>query len=275
MNSVAVALRATAATGASIAVLSGGLGALPAAADQQASAMPAQAQTSRATTATFGASAMIAAAKPSGKRITKVNLNFRVGPSLRSTVIRVLRKGTVVTLTGRRTSYFVSAKVGSRTGWVAERYLAAVPRKPAAKPAPRPVPLPRTVNAFITGYTWYDNSPPGSAAIARPVIHRTAGGVGTYADPITMAVGYTSAGMDIPAGTRFYLPKMKKYFIVEDKCGACHRHSADVTYKLDIWLDGRNRSKASARSCAYSITGKQPVVRQPPNNLPVKRGAVC
>ena len=214
-----------------------------------------------------------AAAKLSGKRVTKVYLNLRTGPSLRNRVIRVLRKGTVVTLTGRRVGSFVSVKVGTRKGWVAARYLAAVPRRPAAEAGAEA--LPRTVNAFITGYTWYDNSPPGSAAIARPVIHRRAGGVGTYADPITMAVGYTSRGMDIPAGTRFYLPKMKKYFIVEDKCGACHRHSADVAYKLDIWLDGRNRSRSSARSCAYSITGKQPVIRRPPNGLPVKRGAVC
>src|SRR5215216_6526313 len=55
--------------------------------------------------------------------------------------------------------------------------------------------------AYLTGYTWWDNTPAGSAAIAHPVLHATAGGVGTYADPIT--VGYTSAGPDIPYGTRF------------------------------------------------------------------------
>ncbi len=138
---------------------------------------------------------------------------------------------------------------------------------------------PRAVQAFITGYTWWDNSPPGSAAIARPVLHRTAAGVGTYADPITMAVGFTRpAGkviLDIPAGTRFYLPEMRKYFIVEDICGACHRHSADVTYRLDIWLDGRSLPRSSARSCAYRITGNQPVVRNPPSGLAVRAGAVC
>ena len=92
MSSVAVALRATAATGASIALLSGGLGALPAAADRQASSTQSQAQTSRATTGeTNRASVLSAAAKLSGKRITKVYLNFRRGPSLRNSVIRVLR----------------------------------------------------------------------------------------------------------------------------------------------------------------------------------------
>ena len=274
MSSVAVAMRAAVATGASIALLSGGLAPSPAAADLQASSTPSELRTSRATGGeTFGTTVLMAAAKLSGKRVTKVNLNLRTGPSLRQRVIKVLRKGTVVTLSGRRTGNFVSVKVGSRKGWVAARYLARVPRK--ATPKPASTAKLRTVNAFITGYTWYDNSPPGSAAIARPVIHRRAGGVGTYADPITMAVGYTSRGMDIRAGTRFYLPRMKKYFIVEDKCGACHRHTADVAYKLDIWLDGRNRSRTKARSCAYSITGKQPVVRAPQNGLPVKRGSVC
>ena len=272
MSSVPVAMRAAVATGASIAVIGAGLGALPAAADPQPSS--AQGQVRTALTMPDGAwqtTTMVAATKLSGRRVTKANLNFRTGPSLRYRVMRVLRKGTVVTLTGRRVGDFVSVRVGSRRGWVSARYLAAVPRQPASGPTPTP----RTVNAFITGYTWWDNSPPGSAAIARPVIHRLAGGVGTYADPITMAVGYTSRGMDIPAGTRFYLPEMKKYFIVEDKCGACHRHNADVAYKLDIWLDGRNRSKSRARSCAYSITGKQPVVRQPPRGLAVRRGSVC
>lgn len=272
MHSLAVALRTSVAAGATIALLSGGLAALPAAADQQTSSSHSQAQISRAASdGTLRGIVFNAAAKPRGKRITKVNLNLRTGPSQRYRVIRVLRKGTVVTLTGRRSGSFVRVKVGGRTGWVAARYLGAVPRKPASKPRPTP----RTVRAFITGYTWYDNSPPGSAAIARPVIHRRAGGVGTYADPITMAVGYTSRGMDIPAGTRFYLPKLRKYFIVEDKCGACHRHSADVAYKLDIWLDGRKRSRSSARACAYRITGKQPVVRRPPKGLAVRRGSVC
>jgi hypothetical protein len=147
--------------------------------------------------------------------------------------------------------------------------------QPGTTSQPNPTPTPRTVTAFTTGYTWWDNSPARSAAIARPVLHRTAGGVGTYADPITMAVGYTRAGLDIPAGTRFYLPNLRKYFIVEDICGACHNKPPGTVYKLDLWLDGRYLSRSQARACAGSVTGRQPVVRNPPRGLSVRSGAIC
>ena len=100
----------------------------------------------------------------------------------------------------------------------------------------------------MTGYTCWDNSPPGSAQISRPVLHERAGGKGTYRDPITVAVGYTSDGPDFAYGTRFYLPDLNKYFIVEDICGACHRTRSGTDYTLDIWLDGRNLSSRRATS---------------------------
>ena len=129
--------------------------------------------------------------------------------------------------------------------------------------------------AFVTGYTWWDNSPPGSAQISRPVLHERAGGKGTYRDPITVAVGYTSDGPDFAYGTRFYLPDLKKYFIVEDICGACHRARAGTDYTLDIWLDGRDLSSSRATSCTHRVTGKQPVIRKPGSGLPVASGSVC
>jgi 3D (Asp-Asp-Asp) domain-containing protein len=132
-----------------------------------------------------------------------------------------------------------------------------------------------TIPSFLTGYTWWDNSPPGSGAIAHPVLHQTAGGVGTYADPITLAVGYTSAGPFIPYGTRLYFPNLKKYVIVEDICGACGTPPADVTYRLDIWLDARRLSAAQAHACAARNTGNQPVVQDPPDGLPTSTAPLC
>ena len=129
--------------------------------------------------------------------------------------------------------------------------------------------------AYLTGYTWWDNTPAGSAAIAHPVLHATAGGVGTYADPITMAVGYTSAGPDIAYGTRFYLRALQRYAIVEDLCGACHRTPSGATWRLDLWLDGRRLSAAEAKACTYRITGYQTVLRNPSRRLPVKSGPIC
>jgi hypothetical protein len=43
-----------------------------------------------------------------------------------------------------------------------------------------------TQQTFLTFYGWYDNTPPGGD-IAYPQIHSTAGGKGTFADPITFA----------------------------------------------------------------------------------------
>lgn len=76
---------------------------------------------------------------------------------------------------------------------------------------------------YRTAYTWHDNTPPGSAVIARSVVHDRAGGVGTWEDPITVAVGHSATGSvhtwDVPAGTRLYFPDLARYGVVEDLCG--------------------------------------------------------
>jgi hypothetical protein len=58
----------------------------------------------------------------------------------------------------------------------------------AAAPAPITI-----TTAFTTAFTWFDNTPPGSGAICCSQVHQTAGGTGTYADPITLAVGHSNA----------------------------------------------------------------------------------
>jgi len=143
-----------------------------------------------------------------------------------------------------------------------------------------------TWTAYVTGYTYYDNTPPGSAAISHPVIHTRAGGVGTYNDPITVAVGHSLATgrdvLDFAAGTRFYMPYLQRYFMVEDTCGdgarpengACHVHPANVTAWLDIWVDGQGGSENSATDCAEAITGNRRVVLNPTRDYPVVSGAV-
>ena len=109
---------------------------------------------------------------------------------------------------------------------------------------PAPGTAPREFRAFLTGYSYWDNTPPGSAAIARPVIHKLAGGTGTYADPITLAVGHRidrgRQTLDYPAGTRFYFPRIQKYAIVEDVCGdgpTPQNGPCFVGHKGYPWLD--------------------------------------
>lgn len=140
--------------------------------------------------------------------------------------------------------------------------------------------------AYITGYSYWDNTPPGSAAIARPVVHQRAGGKGTYKDPITIAVGYRLVGgrakLDYPAGTRFYLPHLKRYAIVEDICGdgsqphltGCARGKNGHPW-LDIYVDGRKVGAGAANACMYSLTGFHEIIINPGKNYQVAAGPIA
>ncbi len=76
-------------------------------------------------------------------------------------------------------------------------------------------------------------------------------------------------------GTKFYLPELKKYFIVEDLCGACSDGRNGGAYTLDIWLDGSHLSSGGATACAAKVTGLAPAIKDPDSDLPVDSGSVC
>jgi len=156
----------------------------------------------------------------------------------------------------------------------------------SAKPAPAPAPA-QTMQAYVTGYSYFDNTPPGSPAISHPVIHQTAAGAGTFADPVTVAVGHSIINgrdiLDWPAGTKFYLPNLRRYFIVEDTCGdggtpqngPCHiGYPAPASTWLDVWVDGRNGTVAGANACMDAITGVWTVIRNPAPNYAVVIGPI-
>lgn len=50
------------------------------------------------------------------------------------------------------------------------------------------MPKERRMTVFLTGYSYWDNTPPASAIIGRPVLHEVAAGVGTYDDPVTLRI---------------------------------------------------------------------------------------
>ncbi|MBV7410366.1 hypothetical protein KJP29_15375 [Maritimibacter sp. DP1N21-5] len=141
-------------------------------------------------------------------------------------------------------------------------------------------------SGYLTGYSYWDNTPPGSAAIARPVIHRQAGGTGTYDDPITIAVGHTIIGgrqtLDFPAGTRFYIERLRKYAIVEDVCGdgarpqdgPCHTGHNGLPW-LDIYIGGKNSTVAATNQCMNRLTGVQVMMLNPRRGYPVVAGAIA
>ncbi|MGY1690936.1 hypothetical protein [Geodermatophilus sp. SYSU D01105] len=171
---------------------------------------------------------------------------------------------------------------------------APAPRRTTPAPAPAPQPAAaaasggRQIQAYLTGYSYFDNTPAGSPSISHPQVHRTAGGTGTYDDPITVAVGHSKAGgqhtLDWAAGTRFYVPSMKRYLIVEDTCGdgdspqdgACHTgYPSSASTWLDVWVDGRDGSSSSADSCMGRLTGVHPVVVDPAPGLPVTAAPIA
>lgn len=131
----------------------------------------------------------------------------------------------------------------------------------------------------VTLYGWNDNSPPG-CGIAYPVVHRCAGGTGTYADPITFA---SDAG-ELAPGTRIYYRPLQRYFIMEDDCGGCvadwagrgpdggpgYRH-------VDLWAGGGPGDAAGALyACEdrWTSNGQAPVIVDPPPGEPVQQGPI-
>jgi hypothetical protein len=129
------------------------------------------------------------------------------------------------------------------------------------------------IRAYVTGYSFYDNYPARSGIISHPVLHRRAGGTGTYGDPITVAVGFTSSRLDWAPGTRFYIPNLQRYFIVEDTCSGCHWNvPSPARTWLDVWVDGSRRHRWVSDRAMWNLTGIQTVIKDPPADLAVRSG---
>jgi hypothetical protein len=138
--------------------------------------------------------------------------------------------------------------------------------------------------AYLTGYGHHDNTPAG-ARISDAHMHTVAGGRGTYQDPITLAVGHSILNgrdiLDIAAGTRFYVPNLRKYFIVEDTCGdgdtpqdgPCHAGFEGFVW-LDLWVGGEIATPAELMACEEAITGKRLVIQNPAANYAVAEGPI-
>jgi hypothetical protein len=156
----------------------------------------------------------------------------------------------------------------------------------ATNPAPTPQPSPGEIkfDAYLTGYGWPDNTPAG-ANISHGVIRTKAGGVGTFSDPITIAVGHSIINgkdiLDFPKGTKFYIPTLRKYFIVEDTCGdgntpqngPCHTGYNGLPW-LDAWVGGENAPASSVYACEEKITGVHAVIQNPSATYLVVPGPV-
>src|SRR5206468_405998 len=136
-----------------------------------------------------------------------------------------------------------------------------------------------TQQTFLTFYGWWDNTPPGGD-ISFPQIHNTAGGKGTFADPITFA----TASAELSPGTKVWVPRVKKYFIMEDSCQECGEdwsghgpNGGPGLRHIDLWLGGKGGNAMDAIDCEDALTHYnadntptlEPVVVDPPSNEPV------
>ena len=138
--------------------------------------------------------------------------------------------------------------------------------------------------AYTTGYGHHDNTPAGDR-ISHASVHGVAGGTGTHRDPITLAVGHSIVDgndvLDYPAGTRFYIPSLRKYFVVEDSCGdgstpqdgPCHIRFEGLVW-LDLWVGGASASRSATYACEVAITGKRLVIQHPAANYAVVAGPI-
>lgn len=151
---------------------------------------------------------------------------------------------------------------------------------------------PETVlKAYTTAYTYWDNTPPGSSIIAFsqadgfPTVHTKAAGIGTYEDPITLAVGHVVENAtdtpDFAPGTKFYIPNVRRYFIVEDTCGdgdkpqdiPCHK-SEEGDLQVDLWVDGHDGTAEQVDVCAAALTEIHTIIKDPLPNYVVVPGAL-
>jgi 3D (Asp-Asp-Asp) domain-containing protein len=157
-------------------------------------------------------------------------------------------------------------------------FTATPPTKTPATP-PRPTataPASRgsggtTQTVWETFYAAIDNDPPGSLNIAYPAPqgrHTHAGGIGTYADPITLAADVRW----LPAGTRVYAPRWRKYYIMEDECVECEADwSSRRFHHVDLFMPPS--LKAGVLACENAATRDQAendiIILNPDPNRPV------
>lgn len=130
----------------------------------------------------------------------------------------------------------------------------------------------KQLTIWLTGYSWQDNTPPGSSKVGEPVLHKQADGQGTFADPITVAVPGHQGDMDWKPGTKFYLPTVQRYVIVEDS-GAAKAPDGTDTH-LDMWIGGQDGTKQTTDDCENQLTGKVPAQANPPDGLAVMAGPI-
>lgn len=119
-----------------------------------------------------------------------------------------------------------------------------------------------------TFYGFPDNSPPGPATAYDCGYGRgyTAGGAGTYADPLTFA---TAPG-EYNKCEIIWDPYVRKYLIFQDTCAQCITGWKTGIKHIDLWLGSpTHTAHKTVKQCGRALTPNegQPVVRRPSKDL--------
>jgi hypothetical protein len=152
--------------------------------------------------------------------------------------------------------------------------LIAVPLTASAAPK-RATHIPARVTkqvAYLTAYAAGDNTPPNTNLTWISGRGGNAGGIGTYKNPITVAVGYVGHRPDLPAGTKFYIPNLRRYFVVGDICGGCHGASSSGQLHVDLYAG--NYWGSGVLSCESAVSGRHTIIKNPARNYRVVAGSL-
>lgn len=127
------------------------------------------------------------------------------------------------------------------------------------------------IQGQLTFYGSYDNDPKGSTVISDPVIHKEAGGTGSYEDPLTFASPEGEGAYK--KGQIIYVPALQKYYIKEDKCAVSWTAPdgcGEVTH-VDLYIGNPSATK-DVTECEDTLTPddkvKVTIILNPPKDLP-------
>ena len=119
-----------------------------------------------------------------------------------------------------------------------------------------------------TFYGARDNCPPSGSIAYPPKNRRAAGGIGTHADPITFASDPTL----FKPMTIIYVPRLKKYFRMEDQCEECMKEykKSHKYCHVDLWMGPDTVTSADIVACENGLTiASGDVIVDPDQHLPV------
>lgn len=131
-------------------------------------------------------------------------------------------------------------------------------------------------NVYISFYGFDDNDNGsgtfGVSVISNPIIHQTATeGSGTYDSPSTFASDQLFRIFS--AGDIIYVPKFRKYYILEDTCVECTGDQNKGNIHIDLYMGGNTKLQGPTLiNCENSLdTGgfNTVIIKNPANDLPV------